>query len=89
MNYLKPIKFFCLGLLLLFCSNLSLRANVIDDYFNECRKTGSSNYAAGMQIVKNFNTSELTKALEQYYGDTITFVWQQAHYFANIRLYQL
>ena len=61
-------------------SVFSLRANVVSDYFDNCRKTGSSDYSVGMQIVKNHDTAELLDALEPYYADTVAFVRQQACY---------
>ena len=61
-------------------SVFSLRAGVVSDYFDNCRKTGSSDYSAGMQIVKNHDVTRLLNALEPYYTDTVTFVRQQACY---------
>ena len=67
-------------LLFLSISTLSAQANTISDYFDNCRKTGGSDYSAGIQIVKNHNAAQLLQALDSYYADTLAFVRQQAYY---------
>ena len=67
-------------LIIIIGSVFRLQADIISDYFDTCRKTGSSDYAASMRIVKEFGIPELLNELKPYYTDTVVYVRQQAHY---------
>ena len=74
------MKLFYTILIFLSTTALSVRADVVSDYFDKCRKTGNADYSAGTKIVKGFETSNLFNTLERYYTDTLAFVRQQAYY---------
>ena len=67
-------------LLFLSFGTLNIQANTTSDYFDNCRKTGSSNYAEGNRIVKDNTSENLLRALKPYYTDTVTFIRTQAYY---------
>ncbi|NDV45670.1 hypothetical protein D0T49_01215 [Paludibacter sp. 221] len=74
------MRLFYTILLFLSISALSIQANTVTDYFDNCRKTGNADYSTGQKIVKDFDTPGLLNALDKYYADTLTFVRQQAYY---------
>ena len=74
------MRLFYTTLLFLSFGILSIQADAFSDYFDNCRKTGHADYAAGTKIVKEYNTAELLRALNPYYTDTVIFVRGQAYY---------
>lgn len=74
------MRLFHTVLLFLSISTLNIRADIVSNYFDNCRKTGNADFSVGQKIVKNFDVPELLNTLDKYYSDTLTFVRQQAYY---------
>lgn len=61
-------------------SILNLQADRVSNYFDNCRKNGRADYAAGGKIIKDFTASQLMDVLNIYYTDSTAFIRGQAYY---------